>query len=130
VTSDRSQLVDGASIQTADGTSCSITHEGSLSTSHFFVPHVSFIPKLSMNLLSVGQVTDHNCFVGFDDTSCFIQDRRTGTILGTGHRHKGSPSLYVLDTLHLPSSFARVSSTACPSTSSSTACSSTLPFAK
>jgi hypothetical protein len=135
VTSDRSQLGcksvnDGASIQTADGTSCSITHEGSLSTSHFSVPDVSFVPKLSMKLLSVGQVTHHNCFVGFDDSSCFIQDRRTGTVLGTDHRRNGSPSLYVLDTLHLPSSSARVSSAACPSTSSSAACSSTSSFAK
>ena len=46
VTSDHSQLVDchtvheGASVQTADGTPCSITHQGSLSTSHFSVPHV------------------------------------------------------------------------------------------
>jgi hypothetical protein len=136
VTSDQSQLVgcksfnDGASIQTADGTSCSITHEGSLSTSHFSLPDVSFVPKLSMNLLSVGQVIDHNCFVGFDDSSCFIQNRRIGTVLGTGHRRKGSPSLYVLDTLHLPPSSARVSSAACPSTSSSAACSSTSSFAK
>ena len=57
VTSDRTQLTnctpvaDGASIQTADGTSCCITHEGSLCTSHFSVPDVSFVPQLSMNLL-------------------------------------------------------------------------------
>ena len=107
VTSDRSQLVackpvnDDASIQTADGTSCHITHQGSLSSSKFSIPNVSFVPQLSMNLLSVGQVTDHNCFVGFDDTSCFIQDRRSGAVIGTGHRRRGSPSLYILDTLRL-----------------------------
>jgi hypothetical protein len=131
VSSDQSQLLackpiaDGASIQTADGTSCHITHQGSLCTSNFSIPNVSFVSQLSMNLLSVGQLTDHNCFVGFDDSSCFIQDRRTGTILGTGHRHRGSNSLYVLDTLRLPHSTALVSSTA---TSSSTA--STSSFAK
>jgi len=71
VTSDQSHLVackpvtDGASIQTTDGTSCHISHQGSLCNSH----------QLNMNLLSVGQVTDHNCFVRFDDSSCFIQDR-------------------------------------------------------
>jgi len=131
VTSDRSQLADctpvagGASIQTADGTSCYITHEGSLCTSHFSVPDVSFVPQLSMNLLSVGQVTDHNCFVGFDDSSCFIQDRRTGAVIGTGHRRRGSPSLYVLDTLRLPPSSTR--SSACVSAAAS---SSTSSFAK
>jgi hypothetical protein len=75
VTSDQSQLVackpvvDGVSVQTADGTSCPITHHGSLSNSYFSVPDVSFVPKLSMNLLSVGQLADHNCFVGFDDST-------------------------------------------------------------
>ena len=127
VMSDQSQLVacklvaDGASVQTANGTSCPITHQGSLSNSYFSVPDVSFVPQFSMNLLSVGQLADHNCFVGFDDSSCFIHDRRTGTVLGTGHRRSGSPSLYVLDTLRLPHISAHVSSAASslsPSTSS------------
>ena len=73
VTSDRSQLVackpinDDASVQTADGTSCHINHQGCLSSSNFSVPNVSFVPQLSMNLLSVGQVTDYNCFVRLDE---------------------------------------------------------------
>jgi hypothetical protein len=50
VTSDQSQLAaykpvaDGASIKTADGTSCHITHQGSLSNSYLSVPDVSFVP--------------------------------------------------------------------------------------
>ena len=65
VTSDRSQLADctpvadGASIQTADGTSCYITHEGSLCTSHFSVPDVSFVPQLSMNLILLYSGSSH-----------------------------------------------------------------------
>jgi hypothetical protein len=73
-----------------------------------------------MNLLSVGQVTNQNCFVGFDDSSCFIQDRHSGKVIGTGHRRKGASSLYVLDTLRLPSSVAstaHASSTASSSAS-------------
>uniref|UniRef100_A0A0A9EZ55 GAG-pre-integrase domain-containing protein n=1 Tax=Arundo donax TaxID=35708 RepID=A0A0A9EZ55_ARUDO len=77
-----------------------------------------------MNLLSVGQVTDQNCFVGFDSSSCFVQDLRSGTVIGTGHRRRGAPSLYILDTLRLPSSAA---STACVSSAAS---SSTSSFAK
>jgi len=129
VTSDQSQLVackpvtDGTSIQTADGTSCHITHQDSLCNNHFSVPNVSFVPQLSMNLLSVGQVTDQNCFVGFDDSSCFIQDRRSGKVIGTGHRRKGASSLYVLDTLRLPSSVA-------PTTHASSAASSSASFAQ
>jgi len=116
VTSDSSQLVDcktvhdGASVQTTDDTSCSITHQGSLSNAHFTVPNVSLVPQLSINLLSVGQITDQNCFIGFDYSSCFVQDRRSGIVIGTGHRCRGSSKLYILDTLCLPSSSARVSS--------------------
>jgi hypothetical protein len=63
---------DGDSVQTVDGTLCHITHEGSLCNSHFTVPNIFFVPELSMDLLLVGQITDHNCFVGFDDSSCFV----------------------------------------------------------
>jgi hypothetical protein len=109
VTSDSSQLVsckpvqDGASVQTADGTPCSITHKGSLCSSKFSVPAISLAPQLSMNLLSVSQITDMNCFVGFDPSFCYVQDRQSKRIIGTGHRHRGSTSLYILDSLHLPS---------------------------
>ena len=109
VTSDQSKLAsttpvtDGASVQTADGTVCHITHKGSLSDPHFTVPNIFFVPELSMDLLSVGQITDHNCFVGFDDSSCFVQDLRTGEVIGTGRRRRAAPRLYILDSLRLPS---------------------------
>jgi hypothetical protein len=109
VTSDQSKLAsttpvtDGASVQTADGTVCHITHKGSLCDSHFTVPNIFFVPELSMDLLSVGQITDHNCFVGFDDSSCFVQDLRTGEVIGTGRRRRAAPRLYILDSLWLPS---------------------------
>jgi hypothetical protein len=75
VTSDKSKLasskpiLDGDSVQTADGTLC---HKGSLCNSHFTVPKIFFVPELPMDLLSVGQITYHNYFVGFDDSSCFV----------------------------------------------------------
>ncbi|XP_022679406.1 uncharacterized protein LOC111256097 [Setaria italica] len=62
------------SVQTADGNFCTVTHQGNLVTSDF---DVSLVPKLSMNLISVGQLADMNCVIGFDATSCFIQDRQT-----------------------------------------------------
>ena len=67
------KIVDGTTIHTAYGTSCHVTHEGTFSSPHFYVPDISLVPQLSMNLLSVGQIADMNCFVGFDDSSCFIQ---------------------------------------------------------
>jgi hypothetical protein len=108
VTSDQSHLAsttpvtEGTSVQTADGTLCHVTHKDSLSDSNFTVPNIFFVTELSMDL-SVGQITDHNSFVGFDDSSCFVQDRHTGDVIGTGHRRKYSPRLYILDTLPLPS---------------------------
>jgi hypothetical protein len=80
VTSDHSKLAsskpvpdgDGDSVQIADGTLCHITHEGSLCNSHFTIPKIFFVPELSMDLLLVGQITDHSCFVGFDASSCFV----------------------------------------------------------
>ncbi|NP_001167863.1 uncharacterized protein LOC100381567 [Zea mays] len=112
VTLDQSQLdtcatvTNGSSVQMVDGTSCSVTHKGSLCTSQFSIPDISFVPKLSMNLLSIAQITDRNCFVGFDSSSCFVQDRRSGTVIGTGHRHRDLPDsilwtlyVYLLSTL-------------------------------
>jgi hypothetical protein len=58
-----------------------VTHQGNLATSQLTVPGVSLVPKLSMNLISVGQLTDIHCIVVFDDTSCFVQDRRTELFL-------------------------------------------------
>ena len=87
---------------------------------------------LSMNLISVEQLADMNCFVGFDDSSSFMQDRRTRIVIGIGHRQRGSIGLYVLNCLSLPlSSISGTTpapiplssvvslSTPCPSTSTS-----------
>ena len=111
---------DGASVQTADGTPCSITHQGSLCTSKFSVPAISFAPELSMNLMSVGQLADMNYFVGFDDSFCYVQDRQSKRVIGTGHRRRGSTSLYILDTLHLPSASTTSAFRMAASTSRST----------
>jgi hypothetical protein len=86
-------ITDGASVQTADGTSCPVTYKGSLCNSQFSVSDISLVPKLSMDLLSVGQIKYHNCFVGFDNSSCFIQDRQSVTVIGTGHRRRDSSRL-------------------------------------
>jgi hypothetical protein len=78
ITPDKSQLVlchplpNNRHVQTVDGSTCIVTHHGNLATFDFTVSNVSFVPQLSMNLMSVGQLTDMNCFVGFDDTSCFV----------------------------------------------------------
>jgi len=117
-------VTDTRCVQTADGNFCTVTHQGHLATSQFSVSDVSLVPKLSMNLISVGQLADLNCVVGFDDTSCFVQDRRTQALLGTGHRHRSSSGLYILDHLRLPPIVSPSSSSA---TSSSAFVAATFP---
>ena len=41
---DCKQIVDGTTIHTADGTSCHVTHEGTFSSPHFYVPDISLVP--------------------------------------------------------------------------------------
>jgi hypothetical protein len=37
-----------------------------------------------MQLMSVGQITDHDCRVILDPDVCYIQDHRTSHLVGTG----------------------------------------------
>ena len=65
------------SVLTADGTPLPVSSRGTLSTSSFFVPDISHVPRLTMNLFSACQLTDSGCRVILDDDSFSIQDRRT-----------------------------------------------------
>jgi hypothetical protein len=73
-----------------------------------------------MQLMSAGQITDHDCHVILDPDICYIQDRRTGHLVGTGpHRHD-SQRLWELDWLHLHSTVsANPVSSACAALSTS-----------
>src|SRR6266540_6549423 len=93
-------------VNTADGTSHSVLSHGTLHTSHFHVPSVSHVPHLNLQLLSAGQITDHDCSIILESDSCSVQDRRTGTLVGSDRRLRDSPRLWELDWLHLPSGSA------------------------
>ena len=108
-------------VQTTDGTPLSVAGRGTLSNSSFHVPAVSYVPKLTMQLISAGQLTDHGCRVILDSDSCCVQDRHTGALVGSGPRRLNSQRLWELDWLHLPSAApvaASLSASATPSTSS------------
>jgi hypothetical protein len=64
------------SVVTADGTPLSVSSQGTLSTS-FYVPDISHVPRLTMNLFSASQLTDSGCRVILDADSFFVQDRCT-----------------------------------------------------
>jgi hypothetical protein len=56
-----------------------------------------------MQLMSAGQIADHDCRVILDPDICYIQDCRTGHLVGTGPHRRDSQRLWELDWLRLPS---------------------------
>uniref|UniRef100_A0ACD6AGJ9 Uncharacterized protein n=1 Tax=Avena sativa TaxID=4498 RepID=A0ACD6AGJ9_AVESA len=88
---------------TANGTSLPVASRGTLSTSSFFVPDISHVPLLKMNLFPASQLTDSGCRVILDADSCVVQDRRTQALVGAGPRSRDSSGLWELDWLRVPS---------------------------
>ena len=80
-------------VNTADGTSHSVLSHGTLRTPHFHVPSVSHVPNLKLQLLSAGQITDHDCRIILESDSCSVQDHRTGTLVGSGCQLRDPPRL-------------------------------------
>jgi hypothetical protein len=85
-------------VHIADGSPLSVAGQDTLSSDSFHVLDVSLVPDLTMQLMSAGQIADHDCHVILD-----IQDHRTGHLVGIGPRHRESQHLWELDWLHLPS---------------------------
>ncbi|KAK2966538.1 hypothetical protein RJ640_002998 [Escallonia rubra] len=65
----------------SDNISLSITPNTS-----FHLSNVFLVPKLTTNLISVGQLVDDDNIVSFSRDGCMIQDRRTGKMKGKGRR--------------------------------------------
>nr|GMC90875.1 Retrovirus-related Pol polyprotein from transposon TNT 1-94 [Ipomoea batatas] len=68
-------------IHTSDGNSLPITAVVDISTS---LNNVFVSPKLSTNLISVGQLVDSNCTVQFSKSGCFVQDQVSGKMIAKG----------------------------------------------
>jgi hypothetical protein len=108
-------------VHTDDGSPLSVAGQGTLCSDSFHVPNVSLVPDQTMQLMSAGQITDHDCHVILDPDFCYIQDRRIGHLIGTGPHRRDSKRLWELGWLRLPSTAlaSLVSSAyATPSTSS------------
>lgn len=88
-------------IHTADGSHMHVSHIGQVSTSNVTLSNTYLIPKLTFNLISVGQLCDLGLNVTFSSTGCCVQDPRTGQILGTGRK---VGRLFELTSLHVASS--------------------------
>jgi hypothetical protein len=59
-------------VHTADGSPLSVVGPGILSSDYFHVVDVSFMPHLTMQLMSVGQLTDLDCCVILDPNFCYV----------------------------------------------------------
>jgi hypothetical protein len=84
-------------IHTTDGSPLSIAGHDMLCSDSFYVPDVSLIPNLTMQLMSAGQITNHDCRVILDPDFCYIQHHRMGHLVGTGPRRRDSQRLWELD---------------------------------
>ncbi|KAF7143373.1 hypothetical protein RHSIM_Rhsim05G0013600 [Rhododendron simsii] len=78
-------------ILTANGEKLDIVGTNNLSmsitpNSSLRLPNVFLVPKLTTNLISVGQLVDDDNIVSFSRDGCLIQDRRTGMVKGKGRR--------------------------------------------
>jgi hypothetical protein len=62
----------------------SITGHGIIFSDYFHVHDVSLVHDLTMQLMSVGQITDHDCHVILDPDVCYIQNHHTSHLVGTG----------------------------------------------
>ena len=89
-------------ITTANGDQLLISGVGTITLSSvtgqsITLSNVYFVPKLSANLLSVGQLIDEGYLVNFSSSGCVIQGRQTGKVIATGSKHG---RLFLLDIVH------------------------------
>ena len=96
-------------VMTADGTPMPLAGVGSVVTPHLSLPNVYLIPKLKLNLASVGQICDSGDYlVMFSGSFCCVQDLQSQKLIGTGRRENG---LYILDELKVPVAAAAATTT-------------------
>jgi hypothetical protein len=88
-------------ITTANGSAMTVSYVDSISTPNLSVSNVFCVPKLHLNLLSIGQLTELGLNLFFSFCGCLVQDSRTGQIVGTAHK---VGRLFELTSLHFPSS--------------------------
>uniref|UniRef100_A0A0A9DGS4 GAG-pre-integrase domain-containing protein n=1 Tax=Arundo donax TaxID=35708 RepID=A0A0A9DGS4_ARUDO len=107
-------------VYTADGSPLPVAGRGTLLSDSFHLPAI-YVPKLTMQLILAGQLTDYGCRVILDYDSCCVQDRNTGLLVGIGPRRRDSQRLWELDWLRLSSaaSASLVGSASAASSSSS-----------
>ncbi|KAL6527326.1 hypothetical protein OROGR_016416 [Orobanche gracilis] len=93
-----------SSVSTNDGTHMPLVGVGNVTTENISLSNVYCIPKLTMNLASVGQLCDSGNSCHIFPTTCYVQDLKSKEVIGTGHREEGG--LYILNRLRRPTNMA------------------------
>uniref|UniRef100_A0A2N9IIA8 Uncharacterized protein n=1 Tax=Fagus sylvatica TaxID=28930 RepID=A0A2N9IIA8_FAGSY len=101
-------------IHTANGSTMLVCSIGTVSTSKLSISDVFHVPKLSYNLLSVGQLAELGYRIILDYFGCIVQDPRTGQELGTGRR---IGRLFEISSLRLPATGVSAATSSLPSLS-------------
>ena len=97
---DKAPLAHPTSIYTADGTPMPVSHKGTLFTPSLSLSDTFHILKLSLNLLSVGQLFVLGVDILFTNHGVDVQDPRTSQVLGTGRKVR---RLFKVHNLKIPS---------------------------
>jgi len=84
--SEKAPLEHPITIYTANGTPMPVSHKGTISSPSLSLNDTFHIPKLSLNLLSVGQLCELGVDLLFTNHGVDVQDPRTGQVLGTGRK--------------------------------------------
>ena len=87
-------------IYTADSSYMSVSHIDIIFSPDLTIPDTYLVPKLSLNLLSVGQLCELGLDLYFSNRGVDVQDPLTGKLLGTGHK---IGRLFELCNLQVPS---------------------------
>jgi hypothetical protein len=94
-------------IYIADSSHISVSHIGTISSPNLTIPNTYLVPKLSLNLLSVGQLCELGFDFHFSNHGADVQDPLTSKLLGPSHKIRRLFELYNLQILsHLVSSSA------------------------
>ena len=73
-----------SAIHTADNSKLLVSHTGAISTPSLSLADVLLVPRLTLNLISVGQLCELGFTVTFSDHGCIVRDPQTRKIIGTG----------------------------------------------
>jgi hypothetical protein len=101
-------------IHTANGSTMLVRSIGTVSTSKISISDVFHVPKLSYNLLSVGQLAELGYRIILDYFGCIVQDPKTRQELGTSRR---IGRLFEIFSLRLPTTGVSAATSSSPSLS-------------